>query len=300
MRRKFDITIPVLVVIAIAVVLLLFSVRVIPQEKACVWVRLGKIVGAANPGLQIVPPFITGTDCYSQQVTLYQTGEEENKAADYWDYPVEVKTKDGQTAFVSFNLTYHVEPANAVSIRTSVANNADNLKERVIAAYARSIPRNVAANYTATELYTTRRVDYENEVEATMRTSLLQEYVSLNDFMLRDVNFSPEYELAIEQQQINQELIETEAFKVEQERQKALQAVERAKGEAAAAIETAKGQAESARIMADAEAYSINMKGAAINANPSILELLFIEALKTANWMMVPWSDMQGWLPITP
>src|SRR3990172_8643260 len=100
------------IVIGLAVLLLILSIRVVDQGKVCAVVQLGSVTGQARTGLQFVTPLITRLDCYDRQVTIYQTGDVQNMDADYWDVPVEIKSSDGQTAYLSFNVTYHVDSEN--------------------------------------------------------------------------------------------------------------------------------------------------------------------------------------------
>ena len=162
-----------------------------------------------------------------------------------------------------------------------------DLKERVIANYARSIPRDLAPEYSATELYTSGRAEYENAILSRLSAKFLEYGVTLDDFTLRDVNFEDAYESAIEAQQIARERIETENYNAQA-----------AVFEAQKVIEQAKGEAERTRIQAQADADALRIKAEAIRNNPQMLQLEFIQALKTANWMMIPWEQVQGFLPL--
>jgi regulator of protease activity HflC (stomatin/prohibitin superfamily) len=291
-----------ILVILVGVFALVFvpSIRIVDQSKACAIVSLGNVKGMARTGFQLVTPWVTSLDCFSAQVTMYQTGDNENKKADYWDYPVEIKTSDGQTAFALFNVTYHVDPENVIYIRSDVARNEDTLMERVVANYARSATRNLAVNYTATGLYTSERSKYETNVRETIRIEFARFGVTLDDFTLRDINFSEEFENAIEQQQVEKERIETENFRAQAAVYEAQAAVEKSKGEAASNIERAKGEAEAIRLKASADADALRFIAEALQMNPSLLQYEFIKALHTANWFMIPWEQMQGLLPLPP
>ena len=89
--------------------------------------RFGNVVGEARPGMQMVNPF-NHKVCYPAQSVLFQTAGDINgdgrvdSQADYSDFPVEIKTLDGQSAMVEFNLKFHVEPACASVIRSDVAS----------------------------------------------------------------------------------------------------------------------------------------------------------------------------------
>jgi hypothetical protein len=52
--------------------------------------------------------------------------------------------------------------------------------------------------------------------------------------------------------------------------------------------------------MAIAEAEAMRIKGQALQDFPSMISLKFFDALSTANWSLVPWSQIQGYMPIQP
>jgi regulator of protease activity HflC (stomatin/prohibitin superfamily) len=292
--------ITVIVATILATILGIASVRVVDSNETCAVTVLGNVTGEARTGIQLVAPFITSLSCYPSQVNVYQTSENGQGTADYMDFPVEIKTLDGQTAYVEFNIAFSVAHGRAVEIRTNVAPNTDQLVSRVIANYARSVPRSLSPQFTAEQLYGAGRVDYELQISEELSTLFSEAGVTLNSFNLRDINFSEEYETAIENQQIARERIETEGYNADAAVNTARATTALATGEANAEIERARGEAESIRVIAAAEAEAINIRGEALDAYPSILSLEFIESLDTANWMMVPWDDMQGYLPITP
>lgn len=289
------------VVIGLVVVVVvggITSIRIVDQAKTCAVLRLGKVIGAAEPGLHFVSPFITKYDCFRSQQTLYQTSKDAIGDADYVDYPVEIKTSDGQTAFVEFNIGFHVDAENVEFVRSDVASTMDQVNTRVIANFGRSVPRDVAPEFTAESLYGVGRVDFEKKVGEQLEVIFASRGITMDSFSLRDVNFNPDYENAIEQQQIAREYIQTAQFQAESAVYEAQREAELAKGAAQATIERAKGNAEAVRINAAAEAEAIRLRGAALRENPEILKLEFINALDKANWMLIPWEDVQPFLPL--
>lgn len=270
----------------------------VDTNETCVYVELGQVKGPAHEGLNGKLPFVSGFSCYNRQSVVYQTTDGAVGDADYLDFPVEIKTSDGQTAEIEFNLSFHVDPANVVKVRSVVANDMRSLVTRIVANFSRSIPRDLSAKYSASTLYGIGRVDYGNEIESLLRPLFVEYGVTLDEFELRDINFDDDYEIAIEQQQIARENIETEQFKAQQAVYTAEQTVAIAKGDADAAIQKARGEAEALRVNAAAQADAIRLTGEALAENPLVLQLNFIEALETANWVMVPWDSVQGLLPL--
>lgn len=263
------------------------SVRVVDQGEACAVIRLGRVVGSAEPGLHIVMPFVTSYDCYRSQQTLYQTAQAMTGNADFLDVPVEIKTGDGQTAEVLANTIFRIPPENVEFIRTQVGNNMEEVVRRVIANYSRSVPRSLAPSYTATELYGAGRNEYSVEIFDSLAQHFDENGVELISFEIRDINFDPSYEQTIEDQQIARERIEKAQFEAQSAVFEAQRVAELAKGEAQATIERARGEAEAIRV-----------RGEALRENPSVLQLEFVQQLSSSQWMMVPWDQVQGLLPL--
>lgn len=262
----------------IVLLVFVFSVRIVDQSKTCAIVRLGGVVGKSQAGFQLVAPFVTQLECYPSTAVIFQTGSEENKKADFWDYPVEIKTSDGQTGNISFNLLYSVDPKYVEFIRGNVAQDKKQLNERIVANFSRSIPRNIAAKYAADGLYATERAKYAGEVEEQLRIEFAKYGVILTAFELRDVQFSAEYESSIEQQQIAEEQIQTAQFVTEQKKQEAEQM-----------RIAAQGRADSTVIEAEAEAKALAVVAKALKENPNIMQYEYIQKLAdNISVMMIP------------
>lgn len=296
-----------LVLLALIVIGALAGIRVVDPSETAAVVVLGEVRGTAGSGLSWNLPWPLATyDRYQNRLVVYQTSKVDEDTgeilgdAEYMDTPVEIKTEDGQTATVEFNIGFHIEEKDVTYVRNSVSSNMKDLVERVIAFHGRSVPRNLAAEYTAEGLYAVDRAKFEAACKAELSVIFAEYGVVLDEFALRDVNFSKLYEDSIEAQQIARENIETEAYNADAAVNTAKQTEELAKGTAAAALLQANAAAEATKLQADADAYAIEAKGLALRSNPEVMNLLFFDALKEAEWMMVPWDSLEGYMPVTP
>ena len=309
-----------IILVVVGVLVGLRSMRIVDVAKSCTWVRLGNVVGEAKPGFQFTNPLNTKV-CYPRQSVLFQTAGDVtgngkvDSSADFYDFPVEIKTFDGQSATVEFNLTFHVEPGCAGVIRAEFANDIDDLVTRVVNNFSRSLPRDIAPLYNATELYGQQRVDYEYDIRygvpewvndkgevvppiIGLEERFDEKCVVLDEFLLRDINFDPAYESIMESKQVAMEGITVQKFIADQAVQDARATVTKAQKSADAQIEKARGDAETTRLMAIAEADAMRVKGQALKDFPEMIQLKFFDALSTAEWSLIPWDSVGGYMPL--
>ncbi len=113
--------------------------------------------------------------------------------------------------------------------------------------------------------------------------------LSLIDFILRNITFSPEYAASVEQKQIAEQTAQQAKLIVEQKRQEAEQARQVAQGSADAAVIASKGAAEARVIQAQAEAQSLELISKVLQANPNLLTYQYITKLSPSiQTMLLP------------
>ena len=106
--------------------------------------------------------------------------------------------------------------------------------------------------------------------------SLSNNNLLLIDFVLRDIHFSEEYALAVEQKQIAEQQAQQARLTVEQKKQEAEQARQVAQGQADAAVIAAQETAEAQIIQAEAQARANELIGQSLQQNPEILQYQYI------------------------
>lgn len=110
----------------------------------------------------------------------------------------------------------------------------DQIATRIVQAQSRSITRNVAREFPASELYTGDVFKYQQSVQNRLISGFEENGVILDEFLVRQIKFSDGYIAAVEQKQIEQEKVKTEEFKAQQEEFIKQQKIIRAEGEARA------------------------------------------------------------------
>lgn len=190
--------------------------------------------------------------------------------------PIRARTNDGQAVLFAAAVLYAPDP-NAV-VRLHV-DWQDRYQEVVVAPLLGSLLREFASQYGIEEIVSTERATVERLMIEAMTEKLAEHHLRLEEFVLHDVRFSPEYAAAVEQKQIAEQRALQAAIEVQQRVQEAEQARLRAQGQADAAVIEAEGRARATVLQAEAEAESLRLLQAAIEQNPDVLSFRYIEQL---------------------
>ena len=214
--------------------------------------RFGKVVSLASPGLNTKIPFIDKVYFYNTQKVVYETSEtptqspfynklngnirssyEQKQMSDTTDVPVDTTTKDGQQVSIRYSLRYSLDPQKILWIAQNIGTQ-EQVSARIVHTESRSVVRNIAREFPASDLYAGDVFSYQQKVGDTLRGAFAENGVILDEFLVRQIEFSPVYMQAVEQKQIEQEKVKTEEFKAQQEEFIKQQRIIRAEGEAKA------------------------------------------------------------------
>ena len=170
--------------------------------------------------------------------------------------------------------------------------------EELVRPLARGIIRDAVSQFGVEEVYSTKRVEMTEMIQAEMNRKLAENGLQLVDFVLRNITFSPEYAASVEQKQIAEQQAQQAFFVVEQRRQEAEQARQVAQGKADAVVIEAEGRAEARVIEAQAEAEALQKISDVLVQNPDLLSYRYIEELTPRIQAMLLPSDNPFLLPI--
>ncbi|MBE0681234.1 MAG: prohibitin family protein [Anaerolineales bacterium] len=245
----------VLVVLAILLTTASASIVFIePDELAVVVTVIGGegIRSESLPaGLHWIVPFAERVERYSilnQTYTMSSVADEGEFAS---EDSIQVRTKDGQQVYIDASVIYAVDPLKATDLyRTWRFSYEDGL----VRPQARGVIRDVASQYGVEEIVSSKRTEMQLLITEELTKIFTANNLVLRDFVLRNIRFSDEYALAVEQKQIAEQQAQQAKFVVESKKQEAEQARQIAQGQADAAVIAAQGAAEARLIEAQAEA----------------------------------------------
>ncbi len=250
---------------------------------------------ALQPGLRWIIPFFERVEFYSVAKQTYTMSGTASEGQVQGNDSVAARTADGQEIFMDASVLFKVNPANVVQVHINWQKRyADDL----VRPLARGIIRDIVSQYRVDEVVSTRRLEMTSEIQEEMRRKLEENGLLLDDFILRNITFSPEYAASVEQKQIAEQQAQQAKFVVEQKKQEAEQARQVAQGKADAAVIAAKGDADARLIQAEAEAKALQMIADVLRTNPDLLTYEYIQQLAPGIQVMLVPNDNPFLLPL--
>ncbi len=291
----------VLAIVAFAILLTVVGAGLVfiqPEERAVVisaFAEKGYREQALQPGLSWIIPFAETVVIYPISRQTYTMSIAPLEGQVQGDDSVDTRTSDGQQVKIDASVIYSIKPSEVVSVHINWQNR---YSEGLVRPLVRGEVRNGAAAYTAEQIVTEKRVDMINGITDTLREKLAQNGLILDEFILRNITFSPEFAASIEQKQIAEQQAKQAAFVVQQRKQEAEQARQTAQGRADALVIDAEGKAKANVIEAEAQAKALELIGAALRSNPALLNYEYIKQLAPGIQVMLVPNNNPYLLPL--
>jgi regulator of protease activity HflC (stomatin/prohibitin superfamily) len=250
-----------------------------PDERAVVISALapkGYREDALLPGLHWIIPGFESTVYYPISKQTYTMSRTTGEGQVKGDDSITARTLDGQEIFIDASVIYKIDPLQVVKVNITWQNRYE---DGLVRAQSRGTIRDAVSQYRVEEVVSTKRVDMIKQVTDTLSKKLSDNGFVLDDFVLRNITFSPEYAASVEQKQIAEQQAQQAKFVVESKKQEAEQARQVAQGQADAIVINAKGAAESRIIQAQAEAQALELLAKAIENKADLLTYTYINKL---------------------
>jgi regulator of protease activity HflC (stomatin/prohibitin superfamily) len=231
---------------------------------------------ALEPGLRFVIPFVENVRTYpiSRQTYTMSTAVGEGQVVG--DDSISARSKDGQEVLIDASVFYSIDPAQVIQLHINWGNR---YQDEVVRPLARGIIRDVASQYSAEEIVSSKRDELRQAITAQLHAKLGENQLVLNDFVMRDIHFSEQYAQAIEQKQIAEQQAQQAKLVVETKKQEAEQVRQTAQGAADAVVIASKGDATARLIQAEAEKKALELIALALQGKPELLTYQYITKL---------------------
>lgn len=253
----FNIKNPASIIILFLILgLLSQSVKIIPVGRTGVIFNLkgGVQNNILKEGLHFLIPFIQSLIVFDTRIITYSfsnVGTDEMRLGD----PILAKTQDGQVVGIEVSIVTQMIQSRTPEVYQKLRTDY----EQVLKAKIGKTMQEVIALNVADALYTEEtRKKVTQEVFDSLSKSFLESGFELKDVLLRRIDFSPEYIEAIERKQI------------------ALQRAQLAQIRKEIAIK----EKEIEIIKGEAKAKEVEIKGSAIQANPKVAELEYLDTIE--------------------
>jgi len=267
-----------------------------PDQMAIVVTVIGKggiRQDALTAGLHWIIPFAERVEKYSilnQTYTMSAVGTEGQVSG---DDSIQVRTKDGQQVYIDASVIYAVDPLKTTDLYRTWRFDYEN---GLVRPQSRGVIRNVASQYGVEEIVSTKRDEMQAAITEELTAIFTKNNLVLRDFVLRNIRFSDEYALAVEQKQIAEQQAQQAKFVVESKKQEAEQARQVAQGQADAAVIAAQGAAEARLIQAEAEAKANQLLSQSLT--PELVQYQYVLKLAPGVQSIFIPSDNQFILPL--
>ncbi len=252
-------TLRIVALVAIPLLLLILlatSVRVVPVGQALVvFNTVTKGFRVARQGVTFIPPLISSTQMYDLRRLEYTMSgaRGEGRKADI-DDSMWSPTREGLQVGIDLTLWHHLDPQQVASIHQRIG---PDYEDKIIRPAVRSVIRLVISEYPVMDVYSARRAEIQDEINRKVKLLIEKDGFMVDEVVLRDVRFTPEFTKAIEAKQIAQQAAEQMKYTLEKEQK----------------------EAERKVIEAQGRANAIEVINKALAQNPNYIKYLYVDKL---------------------
>jgi regulator of protease activity HflC (stomatin/prohibitin superfamily) len=226
-----------------------------PGYEAVIFNRLwGVEATPRQEGIHILIPVLQFPTLYDVRTQTYNMASQSEERSVKTDDSLTALTADGQRVELDVSVRFRVDPEQVSQLHQTVGANYLN---KIIRPASQAAVRNVIARFSAIGVYSEQRAEIQSQIESELSQLMETEGLILQGLLLRNVEFSKEFQSAIEAKQI-----------AEQEKQKEVYRVEQAELIKQRMI-----------VKAEGDAQGIVLKGEALRNNPDVIQLEYVRNL---------------------
>jgi regulator of protease activity HflC (stomatin/prohibitin superfamily) len=239
-----------------------------------------------QPGLRWIIPFLENVRIYPIYQQSYTMSIAQQEGDVQGDDSILARTSDGQEVKVDASVIYSINPDDVITVHIEWQ---DRYPDGLVRPLSRGVIRDAISQFGVEEVYSSRRAEVSQLISSEMEKQLAENGLSMSNFILRNITFSPEYAASVEQKQISEQQAQQAFYVVEQRKQEAEQARQVAQGRADAVVIEAEGAAEARLIEANAESEALNLIAQAVADNPDLISYLYINKINpNVSVMLLP------------
>jgi regulator of protease activity HflC (stomatin/prohibitin superfamily) len=239
-------------------------------------------------GLHFIVPVLENDVKYSIAWQTYTMAA--NVTEGKGDDSIRARTNDGQEVRLASSIIFRVNQEQVVTLHIDWQQR---YLEDFVRPVVRGVVRTQVSQFNASEVNSSARRDLEAALERLLREKFAAKGLLVDQFVLRDITFTPEYAMAVELKQVALEDEQRALHEAQQVRNRAEGQRDRVRLEAEGqrdrlALE-AEGKAKAILTEAQAQAQALQLIGESLQKNPNLLTYEYINKLSpNIRAMLVP------------
>lgn len=227
-------------------------------ERAVVFNRFSGVQrGALGEGLHMLLPWVQSATIYDVKTHTYTMSASKNEAnatiGDANDALLAL-TSDGLPVTLEMSVQFHPDPNKVSELHQTIG---PEYIDKVVRPQTSAHVRMVVSKYPVTSVYGAQRGKIAEQINTRLRALFAQNDIVLENALLRDVAFSPQFQQAIERKQVAEQEVARMAFVVQQADKERRRKI----------------------IQAEGEAESIRLKARALARNPGLTQYEYVQNL---------------------
>lgn len=252
-----------------------------------------------SSGLHWIIPLVERVETYPISWQTYTMSGKPYEGQELGDDSIRARTSDGQEVLIDCSVIFRVDTQQAVRVHIDWQQR---YIQDLIRPVMRGFVRTQVSQFKVDEVNSSARRDLEITLDRLLREEFGDKGIILDQFLLRDITFSPEYAASIEQKQIALEKEQEKLHEAEQLRQIArgrADAVEiEAKGNAKAMVIEAEARSKALATEAEGQAKAFRLVGESLQQNQDVLTYEYIHKISPNIRVMLLPNDTPLILPL--
>jgi regulator of protease activity HflC (stomatin/prohibitin superfamily) len=221
-------------VIALPLLVFVFKAFVIvgAGERAVIYSKLAGVrEGQLGEGMHLNIPVIWEPVVYDVKAMTYTMSAQGREGQIHGDDSLLALTSDGLPVQLDVSIRFHVAPDEVWKLHQEIG---PAYITKIVRPLTRSAIRMVLARFTVTEVYSGARQEIINQIRELLEPKFADSYLMLDEVLMRDVQFSTQFQQAIEEKQVAQQEAKRMVFVLQQARLERERRIVEARGEAGA------------------------------------------------------------------
>lgn len=216
-------------------------------QRAVVFsLRGGTVPGQLNEGIHLLTPFVQSAVFYDVRTQTYTMSATTWEGEVKGDDSLSALTSDGQVVKIEISVRFRPDASKIYNLHQQVGPDYAN---KIIRPLIRSQVRVTVAQFPVNDVYSAKREEIERRITASLKKSLAENAIILDEVLLRDVQFSEAFAGAIEQKQIAQQNAQRMQYVLQKASKEKQQKILEAQGDARSIQLRGRAIAQNARVV---------------------------------------------------